>query len=85
MSKTHAPTHQPLEPIPLNELQNMVGCKIHLAWANRGCVWVLKKIHQTSEGTKLELVTPKTGKTLFAKPQDARRLLSPQKGRVRTF
>lgn len=69
--------------IPADKIKDLIGSKIHLAWANPGAVWVLKKIHQTSQGTKLELVTPKTGKTFMANAQDACYLISPQKGRIR--
>jgi hypothetical protein len=56
-----------LIPIPADKLPGMVGKGIHLAWANKGCIWILERI----EGDKLHLYTPKTSKRFVAKAADA--------------
>ena len=48
--------------IPANKIQTMVGLPIHLAWANKGCVWILESV---ADG-QMRLRTPKTGKILHA-------------------
>jgi hypothetical protein len=56
-----------LQRIPTDQLHTVIGKPIHLAWANKGCVWILDKI----EGDKLHLHTPKTKKPLIAAVADA--------------
>lgn len=57
----------PLTPIPVDELPEMLGKLIHLSWAHKGCVWRLLKIN----GDQMELITPRTGRRRFAKVKDA--------------
>jgi hypothetical protein len=57
----------PLIPIPVDELPEMLGRPIHLAWANPACVWILVSL----EGERMMLRTPKTKKTLYAQAKDA--------------
>jgi hypothetical protein len=45
-----------MTPIPADKLPAMVGQPIHLAWANKGCVWILEAI----DGNVMRLRTPKT-------------------------
>ena len=56
-----------LVPIPRDKLPEMVGKGIHLSWANKGCIWILKRI----DGDKLHLYTPKTSKPFIGKAADA--------------
>lgn len=56
-----------MKPIPPEDLPRMIGKGIHLAWANRGCVWILDAI----EGDKIHLHTPKTKKVFMANAKDA--------------
>ena len=57
----------PMVPIPTADLPGMVGKPIHLAWAKRGCVWILNRI----EGDLLHLHTPTTKRPTTAKAADA--------------
>lgn len=54
-------------PIPLHKLPEMVNKPIHLSWAWRGTVWILRKI----DGTTITIETLKTHKTRTAKAGDA--------------
>lgn len=54
-------------PIPYDLLPTMIGKPIHISWAWRGTVWILRKI----DGTTITIQTPKTGKTRTAKAGEA--------------
>lgn len=54
-------------PIPLAKLPEMIDKPIHLSWAWRGTVWILRKI----DGTTITVETPKTHKIRTAKAGDA--------------
>lgn len=56
-----------LTPIPAEALPSMVGKPIHLAWADKGCVWILDRI----DGDALHLRASQSGRTLIGKATDA--------------
>lgn len=53
-------------PIPLADVPNMIGKRVHAAWAKWGCNWVLKSV----DGDMAILETPTTGKVLKTKVSD---------------
>ncbi len=55
-----------LIPIPPDKAPAMVGKGVHVRWANKACVWILKEI----VGDKATLVTPKSRKTIRTKTSD---------------
>lgn len=61
------PASETMHAIPPADLPRMVGQPIHLAWAKKGCVWILRSI----EGDTLHLETPKTGRRSTAAAKDA--------------
>lgn len=68
MSNTQVKAADRFPRIPADKIQTMVGKPIHLAWANKGCVWILEAV---ADG-QMRLRTPKTGKILYANVADAR-------------
>ena len=56
-----------LVPIPRDKLPEMVGKGIHLSWADKGCIWILKRI----DGNKIHLLTPKTSRPFIGNAIDA--------------
>lgn len=58
-------------PIPLAKLPEMIDKPIHLSWAWRGTVWILRKIHWGRDYATITVETPKTHKIRTAKAGDA--------------
>ncbi len=69
-AKLKIPQSQKTDKADFDKVTNpKIGKSYHLAWAHRGCVWILKDI--LSDG-KCKLETPKSKKTLIGNVADLR-------------
>lgn len=63
----HLPDAGKMVRIPAADLPRMIGKPIHLAWANKGCVWMLDRI----DGDTIHLRAPKTHRAMSGRSADA--------------
>lgn len=62
-------------PIPFDALETQLNKPVHLKWADRGCVWILREIiklpnENEKTGHLVRLETPKTHKKRTANSLD---------------
>ena len=70
-SRNYIPTDRDgrFEKIDRTELDSFIGDKVHVSWAFKGAVWILKEV----KGNVAILETPRTEKIMRVKTSDLRK------------
>ena len=68
-------SHTPMTPILFDALESQVDRAVHVRWANKACVWILREIIQLPTDTEqtghlVILETPKTKKRITVNSKD---------------